>query len=58
MFKDVGGSSLGMPMNIGTEPLWFNSPKYKQKWKGFIIPVTGGRLQYDQKKGKELGIGE
>lgn len=58
MFKDVGGSSLGMPMNLGTEPLWFNSPKYRQKWKDFIIPVTGGRLQYDQKKGKELGIGD
>ena len=47
LFKDVGGSSLGMPMDVGTKPLWFNEHPYRANWKGFIIPITGGKLQYN-----------
>ena len=57
-FKDCGAMSLGLPKDIGTKPLWFNEVPASMKWKDFKLGIEGGRLEYDEKKGKELGIGD
>ncbi len=44
--------------DIGTKPLWFNEDPTSMKWKDFKLGVEGGRLEYDEKKGKELGVGD
>ena len=56
-FKDCGAMSLGLPKDVGTKPLWFNDFPTCEKWKDFKIGVEGGTLEFDEKKGKELGIG-
>jgi hypothetical protein len=47
-FKDCGTFSLGMPLNIGSERLWFNDGKWKVAWENFIIPVDGGILAFKE----------
>jgi len=46
LFKDVKGFTLGLPLDFGSKPLWFNDPelKYRGKWKEFILRVSGGAL--------------
>jgi len=46
MFIDCAGFTLGMPLNIGSEPLWFNQEPYISKWEHFIIKVDGGILRH------------
>ncbi|MFA5398091.1 MAG: hypothetical protein WC346_18910 [Methanogenium sp.] len=49
-FKDCGAFTLGLPLDIGSKPLWFNDGKYKTVWKSFIISPEGGRLEYSEEK--------
>ena len=48
-FEGAGEYSLGLPKNIGENALWFNKKPYTDKWWSFIIPHTGGRLEYKEK---------
>jgi len=57
-FKDVGEFSLGIPRNFVQKGFWANQGKWKKYWSKFIIPIVGGVLRYDEKKGEELGIGD
>ena len=47
-FKDCGPFTLGLPQDIGSKPLWFSEGEYTDYWQGFIIPVDGGTLSYDE----------
>ena len=53
-FKDVGAFSLGLPLNIGSKPLWWSEGKYRDFWGKLILPGTGGILKFDGKQ-KEIG---
>jgi hypothetical protein len=43
-FKGIGAFSLGLPLNLGSEPLWFNNENggYARRWEDMIIPIAGG----------------
>lgn len=45
-FKDCGGYTLGLPHDLGTKPLWFNSGKWKDVWRKFMISPEGGVLKF------------
>ena len=45
-FKDMGGFTLGLPLDFGTKDLWFNEKEWRSSWKGFIIPIEGGVLKH------------
>jgi hypothetical protein len=51
-FSDCGAFTLGLPQNLGSEPLWFNHGKWAAAWNQFIISPEGGRLEYDSTKGE------
>lgn len=38
--------------------LWMNEMPDRDRWRGFQIGVEGGRIEYDEEKGKDLGIGD
>jgi hypothetical protein len=46
-FVDVGAFSLSLPNNIESlDEIWFNAGEYRNFWKNFIIPISGGVLKY------------
>ncbi len=47
---DAGGFSLGLPLNLGSKPLWFNEEKYIPFFEKLIISPEGGTLKYDEEK--------
>lgn len=47
-FKDSGPFTLGLPLNLGEEPLWFSVGEWKDFWVKMIIPITGGKLEYKE----------
>lgn len=55
-FKDTGSFSLGLPNDFGKNDKkkdtynWFNCGAWKDVWKKFIIPETGGTLRYSESK--------
>ena len=50
-FKDMGAFTLGLPQEIETmDEVWFNSGEYKNFWRNFVIPYSGGVLKYDENK--------
>jgi len=49
-FIDMGAFTLGLPQNIGGEPLWFNEGKWRNFWHKFIIPNEGGIYKYNESK--------
>lgn len=58
-FNDIGSESLGLPLDFGAKPLWFNEEdsKYWDFWTkvlqaGQMFP-EGGRLEFSEEKWKE-----
>jgi len=51
-FKDCGLLSLGLPQDIGTKPLWFNTGKWEHFWDKLIAPYKpdGVVLYFDESK--------
>ena len=39
-------STLGLPLDIGTKPIWFNIGTYGESWKDFAIKPDGGILRH------------
>lgn len=47
-FTDCGLFSLALPSTFNKETTpWFDEGKYKDYWKQFIIPMSGGRIEYN-----------
>jgi len=38
--------TLGLPADVGSRPLWFNTGRYAIMWKDFAIKPEGGILRY------------
>ena len=54
-FADCGEFSLGLPANFGKETIpWFAQPPWKEMWGQFIIPISGGRLEFDEEQAKKV----
>lgn len=53
-FKDCNALSLGLPENIGEEPLWFNGDKWKNFWPKLILHGSGGNINYDKEKAEKI----
>jgi len=50
-FAGMGEFTLGLPKNIEkVDEIWFNAGEYKNFWKNFIIPYSGGVLKYSEEK--------
>lgn len=47
-FKDCGALTLGLPLDLGSRPLWFNEGKYS--WNKLVISPEGGRMDYSEEK--------
>ena len=47
---DSGSFTLGLPLDIGSKTLWFNTPKYKNIWKQLLMKPHGGILQFSEEK--------
>jgi hypothetical protein len=50
-FIGFGEFTAGLPKNIGTKPLWFNDPgfkngKYIKFWEKMMMPIDGGILRF------------
>ena len=55
MYYIIDMIDLGLPKDISKEkPLWFSEGLYKDFWKKFILPVTGGRIEFDEEKAKKI----
>jgi len=49
-FADCGSFTLGLPQNLGDNPLWFNSGKWTRYFVPFIMSPEGGRLEFSEEK--------
>ncbi len=49
-FADCGSFSLSLPNDVGRKPLWFNDSQWQHTWVGFVIPVDGGVLKYNENR--------
>lgn len=47
-FGDCREMTLGLPNNLGEEPLWFNEGEWLRFWTKMIIPVDGGILRFNE----------
>jgi hypothetical protein len=47
-FKDCKSLTLGLPQNLGDDPIWFSVGKFKMFWTSFVIPVEGGTINYKE----------
>jgi hypothetical protein len=55
-FADMGSFSLGLPEAMGDKVLWFSEGKWKDYWKKFIIPISGGILKFDENRAEKESI--
>ena len=56
-FAGLGSFSLGLPKVMSdNNALWFSEGKWKEFWKRFIIPVSGGVLKFDENKAEKGSI--
>ena len=54
-FKDCGLFTLGLSKNVSKEtPLWFSVGEYKSFWSKFVLPITGGIIEYDSKEAERV----
>jgi len=47
---DAGEFTLGLPLNLGSNPLWFNTGKFIPFFEKLIISPEGGVLRYSEEK--------
>ena len=54
-FSDCSIFSLGLPNSFNKENSpWFDEGKWKTFWSKFILPITGGRIEYDEQQAKKI----
>jgi len=47
-FKDMGAFTLGLPQNLGREPMWFSVGKWQNFWGKLCLVPEGGVLRYKE----------